>query len=106
MAKKQGIEPLENPLESTTAAASGGIDLNKLPSVAAEGGTRPTGVGLKESELEQLKAIAGQYNVSLNALMRYGLRLFLALHQAGHIDTLLEADIKPPATAKNRLDMP
>lgn len=71
--------------------------------VPAKGRTLSVGVGLKESEVALLDAIAKELKVTRNALMRYGLRYFLRQLQTGTLD--LTEDIQEPEM-KKRLKMP
>ena len=69
----------------------------------AEGPTRPTSVGLKESELEALDRVAAELELSRNAVMRWALRAFLKSYLAGALD--LTPFIKTPKVRKT-LEMP
>ena len=64
----------------------------------------PVGTGLKEGEKQALKAIAEQNDYTLNALMRYALRLFIVDVRAGKID--LTAAEATPEPAKKKLRLP
>lgn len=61
-------------------------------------------VGMKQSEAEIIEAIAAEFGVSMNAIMRYGLRYFLRDYLAGRVD--LAADVRKPPPPKNILEMP
>jgi len=54
--------------------------------------TLPVGVGLKQSELRELDAIARELGIARNALMRYGLAYFLREYRAGNIDVTIERE--------------
>ena len=72
--------------------------------IPAEGKTVPTSVGLKESEVELLDAVANDYGIARNAVMRWALRWFLSEHENGRIS--LSSDVETPPPPKNRLNMP
>ena len=57
----------------------------EAPVIPATGRTIPTSVGLKESELAMINAIAEENQVARNAIMRFGLRYFLEHYQAGAV---------------------
>lgn len=54
--------------------------------------TLPVGVGLKQSEVRELDAIAAELGIARNALMRYGLAYFLREYRAGNIDVTIERE--------------
>jgi hypothetical protein len=54
--------------------------------VPATGRTLSVGVGLKESEVDLLDAIAGELGIARNALLRYLVRYGLAQYRAGRLD--------------------
>lgn len=72
--------------------------------VPADGPTKNMSVGMKQSEAELIEGIAAEFGVSMNAIMRYGLRYFLRDYLAGRVD--LASDVRKPPPPKNILDMP
>lgn len=72
--------------------------------VPAEGPTKNMSVGLKQSEAEIVATIADEFDISVNAIMRYSVRYFLRDYLNGRVD--LEADIRKPPPPKNKLEMP
>lgn len=54
--------------------------------VPATGRTLSVGVGLKESEVDLLDAIAGELGIARNALLRYLVRHGLAQYRAGRLE--------------------
>lgn len=54
--------------------------------VPATGRTLSIGVGLKESEVDLLDAIAGELGIARNALLRYLVRYGLAQYRAGRLE--------------------
>lgn len=67
-----------------------------------EGNIRPSGVGLREGEIKALDAIAEQYGVSRNALIRYATRDFIIQHRAGNIDLSDLIEAPPPPRKRIR----
>ena len=95
MAKRQeqvkaAVEGLFTKTEETEGEAA----------VPAEGYTRSTSVGLKESEIAILDAIAEAEGVARNAVMRYMLRWAMAEYRAGRLA------IPTAEETKRRVDMP
>ncbi len=70
-------EPQERPAEASTE--------DPAADVPADGYTRPISVGLKDGELRELDTIAETEGVARNAIMRYAIRYFIAMHQAGQV---------------------
>jgi len=111
MAKKKTI--IENPFAKTGKSqttpepdkAAAWIQAAKDGKIPDEGATKPTGVGIKESELALFKYIADQLGdaASVHAVMRYGLRYFLAAYFAGEVDPA--KDVRTPEP-KKKLFMP
>ncbi len=54
--------------------------------VPATGRTLSVGVGLKESEVDLLDAIAGELGIARNALLRYLVRYGLAQFRSGRLE--------------------
>jgi len=54
--------------------------------VPATGRTLSIGVGLKESEVDLLDAIAGELGIARNALLRYLVRFGLGEYRSGRLD--------------------
>ena len=82
MAKRQ--ERLGAALTDLFAKTEGGgpVDVNAVP---AEGYTRSTSVGLRQSEIDILDHIAEAEGVARNAIMRYLLRWAMAEYAAGRL---------------------
>lgn len=95
MARAQDLDGIFKPTTGKKA--------EQVPSLPAEGRTVSVGVGLKESEVEALDALAGELGVARNALLRYAVRYFLTDYQAGKIE--LENAVEEPEVRK-RLRMP
>lgn len=68
------------------------------------GNVRPSGVGLREGEINALDEIGLVYGVSRNALLRFAARRLILDYRAGRLDLSELVEI-PPAN-KNRLRMP
>ena len=62
---------------------------------------RPSGVGLREGEIQALDAIARHYEISRNAILRLAARRLIFDYRAGRLD--LAGMIETPATPKKRL---
>ncbi len=62
--------------------------------------TLPVGVGLKQSELRDLDAIAGELGVARNALLRWAVAYFLREYRAGRISLTVDREekrrVRPP----------
>lgn len=71
--------------------------------VPATGRTLSVGVGLKESEVTMLDAVAQELDVTRNAVMRYALRYFLKAYRTGKADPAADVEMPP---VKKRLHMP
>lgn len=72
-----------------------------------EGNIRPSGVGLREGEIRALDAIAGQYDISRNSILRYAARWFILQYRAGQVDLAELVEEKPlKKQPKRRLKMP
>jgi len=56
------------------------------PRVPATGRTLSVGVGLKESEVDMLDAIAAELGIARNALLRYLVRFGLSEYRAGRLE--------------------
>jgi hypothetical protein len=54
--------------------------------------TLPIGVGLKQSELAQLDAIAAELGIARNALMRWAVSYFLREYGAGNIELTVDRE--------------
>ena len=65
------------------------------------GHIRPSGVGLREGEIQALDAIAQHYEISRNSLIRLAARQLIIAWRAGELD--LDSMIETPATPKKRL---
>jgi len=96
MAKQPDI----NIFSKTEQADYQDIDLTDLET----GRTIPQGVGLKEGTINALQALADQYDISRNALMKFAIRRFLLDLRAGKIN--LAEYIEIPPEPKRRLKMP
>ncbi|HHX45648.1 MAG TPA: hypothetical protein GX714_16955 [Chloroflexi bacterium] len=68
--------------------------------VPATGRTLSVGVGLKESEVDMLDAIAGDLGIARNALLRYLVRYGLAQYRAGYLDVPVRRE------ERYRIEMP
>ena len=80
MAKRQEqVKAAVEGLFTKTEAAEGEA------AIPAEGYTRSTSVGLRESEIAILDAIAEAEGVARNAVMRYMLRWAMAEYRAGRL---------------------
>jgi hypothetical protein len=66
-----------------------------------EGNIRPSGVGLREGEIQALDVIAGRYDVSRNSLLRLAARRLIFDYRAGRLD--LEGMIETPKTPRKRI---
>ena len=74
MAKRDEYQrAVENIATRKAGYTSKDIDDIEIP---ASGLTRPTTVGLKQSELDMLDAISQESSINRNQLMRYALRHF------------------------------
>lgn len=67
--------------------------------VPATGRTLSVGVGLKESEVDLLDAIAGELGIARNALLRYLVRYGLAQYRAGRLEVPVRRE------ERNRVEM-
>ena len=68
--------------------------------IPAEGYTRSISVGMKESEVEMLDAIAEELGVARNAVMRFFLRYAMREHKSGRLEVPVEKEVK------SNIDMP
>lgn len=108
MAKRPPLEELKHPVKITGATEPPAARHAK-PVAAAEaelpatGRTIATGIGLKESELNALKAIAGATGLAVNSLGRYAIREFIKAYNRGDIDLAARTEEPPPP--KKRLRM-
>jgi hypothetical protein len=71
-------QPEEAPAPSATLADADDV----LP---ARGALRSVGVGLYQSELEAVDALAAELGTKRNALLRYAVRYLLSQHRAGEL---------------------
>ena len=93
-------EPAINIFSKTEQADYQDLDLADLET----GRTIPQGVGIKEGTISALQALAEQYRVSRNALMKFAIRRFLEDYRAGKIN--LADYIEIPPDPKRKLKMP
>lgn len=68
--------------EPTNHSATGAVPAG----VPATGRTLSVGVGLKESEVDLLDAIAAELGIARNALLRYLVRYGLAEYRSGRLE--------------------
>ena len=99
MARKQS-QPLEDIFKKTEPESGEPTTTGEVP---ATGRTLSVGVGLKESEVRMLDAIADELDVARNAVMRYAIRYFLAQYQSGVVNPA--DDVQEPEV-KKQLKMP
>lgn len=85
------------PTEPTAAPVTPG-QVDELP---ATGRTLATGIGLKQSEHDALKAIADAEGLAVNAVGRFAIREFIKRYRRGEI-TL---NVEEPPPPKKRLRM-
>lgn len=104
MAKKD--EPLgiftktEKPAEATPSPTQAdNSDLDTGPIL-------PSGVGLRQGEVEALKQIAAAYDISRNALLRYAARRLILDYRAGKLDLSGLVEKPPEHTPRNRMRYP
>ena len=93
-------EPNINIFSKTEQEQYRDVDITDLET----GRTIPQGVGLKEGTINALQALADQYDISRNALMKFAIRRFLLDLRAGKIN--LSEYIEIPPKPKRKLKMP
>jgi len=93
MARKVSFDGI-TPQATKKAPAAPGEPVNK-------GSYRSVGLGLKELELAEVEAIAAQYDLSRNAILRLAVLRFLEQVRAGKVS--IEDYKEPPKPAKHRL---
>jgi len=71
------------------------------PAAVDKGSYRSVGIGLKELELKEIEALAEQYDLSRNAIMRLAVIHFLEQVKAGKVR--IDDYKEPPKPAKHRL---
>ncbi len=71
------------------------------PATVDKGSYRSVGIGLKELELAEVEALAEQYDLSRNAIMRLAVIHFLEQVRAGKVN--IADELEPPKPAKHRL---
>lgn len=69
----------------------------------ATGRTRAQGIGLKESEIAALDAIAAETGIAKNSLARFAVREFIKRYRRGEIDLASRTIEPPPAKKKLRM---
>ena len=95
MARKQpDLSGLFRPTETQPPAEAPGPGQAERSAPRDPGRTLPVGVGLKESELRELDAIAAELGIARNALMRWAMRDFLARYHAGAVTLEIETDVR------------
>ena len=80
MAKRSGLDPKESAgLFSKTES--------EQPQAQTTDEVKSSGVGLRESEWQQIEAIAEEMGITKHAVAAYALRYFLKSYDAGEIKT-------------------
>jgi len=90
MARKQ--PDLSGIFRSTEAPDRDQAERSAPASTPERDRTLPIGVGLKQSELAQLDAIAAELGIARNALMRWAVAYFLREYRAGRVAIDVETE--------------
>ncbi len=98
--KAPDMSGLFAPTDPQPGAAEVPSSARSAPAAEPVDRTLPVGVGLKQSELRELDAIARELGIARNALMRYGLAFFLREYRAGRAEVVIERE------EKRRVKMP